>query len=174
MSAYTIGVQLIGFIGTAFLVLSFQMKKTGSLFLMQLCGNACYAIQFFLLGTLTGCVSQGVGMLRNIFLIRKWKWMAWKGWAALLIALQVAITCFTWVNAFSLLPLIANAAAIIGGWTKNAKKVRVANMFFNSPAWLIYDIYAWSISGILCELFTQVSTIISIRRYGWKALDTTD
>ena len=44
-------------------------------------------------------------------------------------------------------------------------------MFINSPLWIIYDILVGSWAGILDEVVTEASMIISIIRYGWKALD---
>lgn len=166
-----IGIQLIGFAGAAFAIMSFQCKKNRNLFLLQLLCNLCYFVQFMLLGALTGCYSQIVGITRNVFLIRKWEWMRWKIWAILICLMQVLITIFTWKNMLSLLPLIANIALTIGGWTNNPRKVRIANMFFNSPCWLIYDICFFSLAGIVTEVFCQVSTLISIKRYGWEALN---
>ena len=44
-------------------------------------------------------------------------------------------------------------------------------MFVNSPLWIIYDIIVGSWAGILDEIFSEGSMIISIVRYGWKNLD---
>ena len=40
-----------------------------------------------------------------------------------------------------------------------------------SPLWILYDIMVGSWAGILDEIVTEASMIISIIRYGWKALD---
>lgn len=47
-------------------------------------------------------------------------------------------------------------------------------MFINSPLWIIYDILVGSWAGILDEVVSEVSIIISIARYGWKNLDKID
>ena len=67
--------------------------------------------------------------------------------------------------------MAANIAATIGGYTHNPRKIRVAGMFINSPLWILYDIMVGSWAGILDEIVTEASMIISIIRYGWKALD---
>jgi len=74
----------------------------------------------------------------------------------------------------SLLPIIANIAATIGGYTYNARKIRVVGIFINSPLWIIYDILVGSWAGILDEVVTEASMIISIYRYGWKNLDSVE
>ena len=44
-------------------------------------------------------------------------------------------------------------------------------MCINSPLWIVYDIIVGSWAGILDEVFSIGSMVISIARYGWKGLD---
>lgn len=44
-------------------------------------------------------------------------------------------------------------------------------MFVNSPLWIIYDVIVGSWAGILDEVVTELSIIISIIRFGWNNLD---
>ena len=53
-------------------------------------------------------------------------------------------------------------------------KIRVAGIFINSPLWIIYDIIVGSWAGILDEVISEASMIISICRYGWKNLDVVE
>ena len=62
-------------------------------------------------------------------------------------------------------------ASTIGGYTHNARKIRIAGIFINSPLWIVYDILVGSWAGVLDELISEASMIISICRYGWKNLD---
>lgn len=50
--------------------------------------------------------------------------------------------------------------------------IGIAGMFINSPLWIIYDIIVGSWAGILDEVISEASMMISIYRYGWKNLDT--
>ena len=86
--------------------------------------------------------------------------------------LQLAAMTFTWSGWISVLPVAANIAATIAGYTYNARKIRIAGMFINSPLWIIYDIIVGSWAGILDEVVSELSMIISIVRYGWKNLDS--
>ena len=52
----------------------------------------------------------------------------------------------------------------------NALNIRKANLFVACPAWLIYDIIFHSYAGILNEVITITSILISIWRFGWKNL----
>ena len=70
----------------------------------------------------------------------------------------------------SLLPICANLATTIGGYTHNAQKIRIATMFVNSPLWIVYNIIIGSWAGVLDEVASEISAMISIYRYGWKNL----
>lgn len=93
---------------------------------------------------------------------------------SMICVLQLTALLITWSGWISLLPVIANIAATIGGYTHNARKIRTVGMFVNSPLWMIYDIIVGSWAGILDELISEISMLISIVRYGWKNLDKID
>ena len=84
--------------------------------------------------------------------------------------LQIMTLVITWSGWLSVLPVAANIAATVGGYTHNARKIRIAGMFINSPLWILYDIMVGSWAGILDELVSEASMLLSIVRYGWKAL----
>jgi hypothetical protein len=88
--------------------------------------------------------------------------------------MQLVALGFTWAGWLSVLPVAANIASTIGGYTHNPRKIRVAGMFVNSPLWIVYDVLVGSWAGILDEVLSEVSMIISILRYGWKNLDTVE
>ena len=71
----------------------------------------------------------------------------------------------------SVLPVAANIAATIGGYTYSAKTIRMVGLCVNSPLWVIYDVAVGSWAGILDEAASSVSVLVSIARYGWKNLD---
>ncbi len=68
-------------------------------------------------------------------------------------------------------PTAANIATTIGGYTHNARKIRLAGMLINSPLWIIYDVIVGSWAGILDEAVSEASMVLSIIRYGWADLD---
>ena len=171
---YQILAQAIGFISTALLIGSFQCKSSRKLIFLQLCGNSAFLIHLFMLGAYSGCISLVISVVRNFILANQRPWAYWKGWLWLLVGANVIGAVLTWENFFSIFPYIAVLGMTLAGWSRNGKKIRIANSCIASPAWLIYEFYAGSISGIVTELFTISSVIISVLRYGWKALDTTE
>jgi hypothetical protein len=92
---------------------------------------------------------------------------------AIICGLQLVTLAFTWDGWWSVLPVAANIAATIGGYTYNGRKIRAVGMFINSPLWILYDIIVGSWAGILDEIVSEASMILSVYRYGWKNLDNT-
>ena len=91
----------------------------------------------------------------------------------LICMLQLAALWLTWDGWWSVLPVAANIAATVGGYTYNGRKIRAVGMFINSPLWILYDIIVGSWAGILDEIVSEASMILSVYRYGWKNLDNT-
>lgn len=168
-----IGTQAIGFLGVLFFFLSFQTKTNRSLFVLQTLGYLTFSVQFILLGALSGCLSLLVNITRNIMLTKynDCKVIRWKGWVVVFSALSLVAALFTWNSWSSLLPVAGTVASTIGYWTNNAKNIRLANLTVNSPCMLLYDVLVKSWGGVLNETIAIVSILISVIRFGWKALD---
>ena len=164
-------IQIIGLIGTALFFLSYQCKSNRNLFRVQLLSYVCYTVHLLLLGAVTGGISYVLNTLRSFCLGSKWRFGRSWSMCCIICTLQMVTLLVTWSGWISILPVAANIAATIGGYTHNPRKIRVAGMFINSPLWIIYDIMVGSWAGILDEVVTEASMIISILRYGWKALD---
>ena len=164
-------IQGIGFFGTILFFLSYQFKSNKTLFRVQFASYLCYTVHLLMLGATTGGISYILNTLRSFCLgskhaFLKSKWMCW-----IICILQVTTLYLTWGGCASILPVAANIVSTIGGYTHNARKIRAAGMFINSPLWIIYDIIVGSWAGILDELVSEASMILSVYRYGWKNLD---
>ena len=167
-------VQAIGILGTGLFFLSFQCKKNKNLFRVQFLSYLCYTTHLLMLGAVTGGISYILNTVRSFCLGSKHAFLKSKAMCCLICALQVVTLFFTWDGWWSILPVAANIASTIGGYTHNPRKIRIAGMFINSPLWIIYDIIVGSWAGILDEVISEASMIISICRYGWKKLDTVE
>ena len=164
-------IQLIGFIGTGLYLVSFQFKNNRHLFMMQVGSYCFYSLHYFLLGALTGSFSYVTNLVRSIFLSSNWKWAHSKYACWGLCLVQVLVMWLTWGGWISILPCVANIASTIGGYSNNARRIRSANMFINSPVFIIYAILVGSWAGVCDELISEASIIISIVRFGWNNLD---
>lgn len=168
---HPIFVQSIGFIGTLFFFLSYQCRSNKKLFKVQLLSYICYTTHLMLLGAYTGGISYVLNGVRSVCLGSESKLLKSKQMCVVICLLQLFTLIFTWNGWISILPVAANIAATVGGYTCNPQKIRIAGMFINSPLWIIYNIIVGSWAGILDEIVSEVSMIISIIRYGWKNLD---
>lgn len=166
-------IQILGFIGTALFFVSFQCKENKKLFRVQFISYLFYTVHLLLLGAVTGGFSYIINTLRSACLGSKWKFGQSKYMCGIICMMQLAVLIFTWNGWISILPVTANIAATIGGYTHNGQKIRIAGMFINSPLWIVYNIIVGSWAGILDEIVSELSMIISIKRYGWKNLDQT-
>ena len=171
MSASNLLVQAVGLIGTALYFLSFQCRRNRSLFRVQFLSYLFYTTHLLLLGAVTGGVSYIINTLRSLCLGSKWKFARTRTMCLIICLLQIATLIVTWSGWISLLPVAANIASTIGGYTHNPRKIRLAGLFVNSPLWIVYDIIVGSWAGLADEAVSDVSMVISIIRFGWKNLD---
>lgn len=174
MSQRDLFIQAAGLIGTVLFFLSYQCKSNKNLFGVQFVSYVCYTTHFLLLGAITGGISYILNTFRSFCLGSKNVFLKGKVMCCMICAMQVITLYFTWDGWKSVLPIAANIAATIGGYTHNARKIRVVGILVNSPLWIVYNILVGSWAGILDELVTEASMLISIYRYGWKNLDTVE
>lgn len=164
-------IQAVGLVGTVLFFLSYQCRTNKGLFRVQFGSYVLYTTHFLLLGAFTGGISYMLNTLRSFCLGSRHRFLKSRWMCLIICALQLAALAFTWDGWLSILPITANIAATIGGYSHNPRKIRVVGMFINSPLWIIYNIAVGSWAGILDELVTEASMILSIIRYGWKNLD---
>ena len=167
-------IQGIGFFGTVLFFLSYQCRNNKSLFRVQFVSYLCYTVHLLLLGAVTGGISYILNTVRSFCLGSKNDFLKGRRICCVLCILQVTTLFFTWSGGWSLLPVIANIAATIGGYTYNARKIRIVGMLINSPLWIVYDIAVGSWAGILDEIVSEISMMISIFRYGWKNMNSSE
>jgi len=167
-------IQLIGLTGTGLYFLSFQFKENRKLFRIQFFSYLFYTVHLLLLGAISGGISYIINLFRSFCLGSRWEFAKKREMCLIICLMQASSLYFTWAGWISLLPVTANIASTIGGYTHNARKIRIAGMFINSPLWIIYDGIVGSWAGILDELASEASMIISVIRYGWKNLDRED
>lgn len=164
-------IQGIGFLGVALFIISYQIRSNRALFLCQLMGCIVFCVQFFLMGAYTGAISLIINIARNLILLKSndWKWAKSQVTLAVIIALLLVMTIYTWAGWISVLPFASVAVTSIGYWTQNAQKIRLSQLF-GSPCTLLYDILVHSWGGAVNEAIAILSIIVSIIRFGWRNL----
>ena len=140
-----------GILSTLCFVVSFQVKSNKGLYIIQSVANVFYGIQFLLLGAYGGLLSD-------------WNWLHHPAMAPLLCAPSLIYMIAAWSGPIDLLPFIAMAVGTFGYWTDDAKKLRLAEMFGVSPAWLAYDLLEGACGGVINEAVILGSVVFSIVR----------
>lgn len=164
-------IQAIGFAGTLLYFASFQCRKNKNLFRVQFVSYLCYTTHLLLLGAVTGGLSYVLNTIRSFCLGSQSSFLKSKTMCWIICILQVCVLYTTWNGWISILPVAANIASTVGGYSHNPRKIRMAGMLINSPLWIVYDIIVGSWAGILDEVVSEASMLISILRFGWKGLD---
>lgn len=173
MRMFPLFIQMIGFAGVLFFLVSYQVRSNRLLFALQTLGCLTFCLQFALLGAYSGCLSLLVNIVRNIMLTKynDSPLVRWKGWIAVFSGLCLAIAFLTWSGPASLLPVAGTAAGTAAYWTNNARRIRVVNLGVACPCFLLYDGIVGSWGGVLNESITMAAIVVSIIRFGWAALD---
>jgi hypothetical protein len=159
-------IQVIGFIGLLFIVLSFQQSTRNRILIVMVTGQLIFLIHFSMLGAWTGFAINIVGSLRTLFFRFRLerKWADHKVWLGVFIAAFWVACLITWEGWMSLLPAIAMTIESIGLWMKNTTRIRFINLFPH-PFWFTYNMLINSWAGTLTEILVFLSIVIAIFRY---------
>lgn len=169
---YDIFIQLIGFIAMALCILCYQLKDSRRLLLCQMAGDLCFALQYILLGGFVGCLTEIICAACNYVITNNHKKkFQWKGWPWFFSILIVAICIITWKSFFDILVVIASVTAIFTNWTRNGKTIRLGKLFVVGPFWMSYNLYVGSYGGLITDVLSMLSVVISVIRFGIKDFD---
>ncbi len=156
--------QIIGIIGSALMIFSFQLHENKKLFFVQTVSGLCFVVSFAMLGAYPAALLNIVGSLTAAVLYFGKRLRKVYILAAICLAFAAA-TAYTYSTPFDIAICIAQIAITCAMWTDNGKTIRVVRLFFTSPIWLAYNITVFSIGGIICEAFNMCSVIISFIRF---------
>lgn len=125
--------------------------------------NILNLIHYFLLGAYSGCITKLLAIFRDYFIILKEKHSKLSNilYLFIFIMLYVVASIFTYNGILSILPLLAALIYIIFIWNGNEiiiKKVA----FFCYFLWLVYNIFVFSIAGIVSNIIAIISTFVAI------------
>ena len=159
-------IQIIGFIGLLFVVISFQKDKRSFTLITQLFAALTFFIHFFLLTAWTGAAMNGISAVRAyVFYLRdSKKWIDNKIIMYLFILFFWIAGLMTWESYASLLPVISVTLECFALWNSNTKYIRW--LFLSArPTWIMYDFLVGSYAGLTTEAFIVSSLVIAIIRF---------
>lgn len=167
---YMIIAQAVGVAAMTVVILSYQCKSNKSLFLMQTASTLIWAVHFLMFGAYTGVIMNLISSVRCFVMYNRGKkWADGKITLVLLIAMVIGGSAIGFSFPLSLVSVAGMIISVLSMWTNDSRKIRLFQLFAVSPLWLVYDAFAGaqpSVAGIITELFTMASIIISIKRFG--------
>ncbi len=174
---YEIIAQIIGYIATAIVLITFQFKTQKTIIIFQFFSTALFTVHFYMLGLYAGALLNAVCAIRAIiFSQRDKKWAGHPIWIGVFILLTLMsygvsvlylkeeVTTATYF--IELIPVIGNVITTVG-MRQEAKMCRLYTLCA-SPLWLTYNIIGGSHGGIITEVFASISIIIGMLRLDRK------
>lgn len=163
--------QSFGIMGLFIVVGSFQCKKNKNFFLMQGLGSLFFMMNFLLISAYTGAFFNLTNLVRG-FLFSKADKKVWK--LVMVICLYTACVTFAiyliWGQWLMIaLSIVLYASLIVMSalmWQNDGKYIRYFQVSVQSPVWIVYNCFNFTLGGILCESISMISTVVSFIRYG--------
>lgn len=163
--------QIFGILGLIISALSFQEKDNKRFFIEQGLSGFMFFLNFILIGAVSAALFNLTNLVRGTLFSKKdkklWKLIAVAGLYSVCLAFALSKIINDPFQIFlSVLTYIPLELMTVLMWLGNGKHIRYGQFFASSPSWIIHNIFNFSLGGILCEVFTMTSVIISFIRYG--------
>lgn len=161
---YIIG-QIVGGIGVLLFFLSYFCKTQKKLLFIQILGNAVMVVHFFLIGAKTGYFLLIAATIRNIILyFGDKKYLSWKGIPYILAVIIAGIGALSWEGYHSLFIIVGLGINTVFLSVKNVNVLK-ASVILTSSLILTYDVFAFSISGMINEGMAIIGSILGLITY---------
>jgi hypothetical protein len=157
--------QIIGILATAITALSYQMNTKKSLLLTQSLATALTCISYLFLGASAGFALNIVCLVRNgcFYYLKEGQTPIYIS-TAILATAMVVLGAFSWQGPISLLMIIALAVNTVFLSLGKPQILRYSILLTSSMI-LIYNIYVFTIGGMLNESIAIGSSLIGILRF---------
>ena len=155
----------LGIIAAFVLIMSFQIHNKKKLVVAQTIGVLCFCTHYFLIGAYSGAALNLICSVRNILYYLRTKNNKNGPLLPIILAvILIIVSAFFWDgyhSLFIIIGLTVNTLALGFLNTQNFRK----SIFISCPLVLIYNIFEFSLGGIINESLSIVSAFIGIIRY---------
>lgn len=163
--------QVFIIISYIFLVFTYQTKNRKSILIYNFISLIATGLSYIFLSAYSGLAMVGVAIIRNIiFLIdEKRNGKSEKNTTkdyiilAILYLISIIFAIFTYNGILSMMSVVATMLYTFSVWQKNTKVYKLLGMPIEA-IWIIYNIYIFSIFGIILESILAISTVIGCIR----------
>lgn len=155
--------QIIGFVAFGISLFTYHKEDKVKILSNALVVNFLKLIHYLLLGEYSGCATKIIAIIRDFFVILKEKYtiLSSKLFLWLFVLLYVIISVVTYDELLSLLPIIAAFSYMFVIWDGDDIKIRRIALL-GYLLWLGYDVFVFSISGILSNIVSILSVSLAI------------
>lgn len=158
-------IEILGALGILFAVLAFQCKKHHRVITYRNTNMLFFAVQYVLLGAWTGMAMNILGIIRNvIFSYQVRHERSTRRSIGLFCAIFFIAGLLTWEGPKSFLVIGAKLISTVAYGNKNLLVMRLL-VLLTSSSWMVYNIFAGSHAGVLCEMLTLTSILFALWRY---------
>lgn len=158
------GGQIISIVAMCAIILSFQCKSNKKLVVVMGSGAFLFAISYLLLGQPSAAMFNIISVICSVACMKdslKNKYVF-----GVIFILFLVATWFTRNGWWSWLLMTAQVAGSYSIMFRSGKFIRNMRFFFVSPVWLINNtVMCFTVGGIICEVITMVSVIVSFIRF---------
>ena len=156
--------QIIGFMGTAFIVIGMQQKKYDHIVLCKISNSFLSSVHYLFLGGYTGmCINLASCFTNAVYWRRNKQGKSNVIFQILFGAMFVALGLLSWHSPFSIFVIIAKLISSVAMGIHNPRIIRILNLI-SFPCWLIYNIHMGSFSGMISDSLSIASVVIGIIR----------
>ncbi len=157
--------HILGFISVGLFFYSYQRTQKAKIMIIQTVATALSCIQYLLIGAFSGFALNIVCIIRNFVFYHRDKNNNTDLASPVVFALCMAVvSVFSWEGIHSLLITMGLVVNTVCMGIFDAKTFR-KTILISSSLILVYNIFAFSYSGILSESISLISVIIGIIRY---------
>ena len=162
-------IQLIGLLAFIISLIAYHKNDKEKILFYMILSSTLNLIHYLLLGAYSGCITKIISILRDSFIILKSKNKILSSNIFLIIFLVIYLitAIFTYNSIWSILPIIAASIYIIYIWNGNTLTIK-KTAFFCYFLWLFYNIFVFSIAGIISNIISIISTFIAIKKINKK------
>ena len=158
--------QIIETVAIIITLASYHFKTKKNIFKGMCLANIFEITHYLFLNAYSGCFTKVVALARNIFIIEKDKnkKLNNKIFLMLFIGIYIILSVLTFNSIYSILPFIAAITYMIVVWNGNELQVKKI-AFICYFLWLAYNIFIFSVAGIISSICGIVSTYIAYKNY---------
>ncbi len=158
--------QIIGFTAFVISLIAYHRDKKEKIFKTMVLANLLDILHYFLLGAYSGCLTKLIALVRNRIIIVKEKSKKLNSKTVLIILLIIYLisAIITYENIYSVVPILSAIIYLYFAWNADTLKVKKV-AFYCYFLWLLYNICVLSISGVISNCVSIISTFIAIYKH---------